>query len=227
MEKHTVARLSVKGEHFEILVKPDSALDFKFGKRDEISDILLVDTIYTDSDKALKTSEEKLMKAFNTLNVFKIAEEILRRGELKLTTEQRRKLVEDKRLQIIAFISRNCTDPRTGFPHPPLRVEQAMNEVRLVIDPFKSGEEQARAVIDALRPIIPLKLGTIRIGVKIPPENAARVLGIVKEFGEISKSEWQSDGSWIAVVEMPAGVHTKFLERIGRATQGNYQSKML
>ena len=227
MEKHTVARLSVKGEHFEILVKPDPALDFKFGKRDEISDILLVDTIYTDSDKALKTSEEKLMKAFNTLNVFKIAEEILRRGELKLTTEQRRKLVEDKRLQIISFISRNCTDPRTGFPHPPLRVEQAMNEVRLVIDPFKSGEEQARAVIDALRPIIPLKLGTIRLGVKIPPENAARVLGIVKEFGEISKSEWQSDGSWIAVVEMPAGVHTKFLERIGRATQGNYQSKML
>lgn len=227
MEKYTTARISVAGEHFEILVKPDDALDFKLGKQMSVSHILVANEIFTDANKGLRASEEKLKKAFNTIDIFEIAEAILKRGEIQLTTEQRRRLVEEKRKQIVAFIARNCVDPRTGFPHPPLRIEQAMGEIRLVIDPFKSGDEQARAVIDALRPILPLKFGLIRIGVKIPPEHAAKVVGIVKEFGEMKNSEWQSDGSWIAVVEMPAGLHTPFLERIGKVTQGNYQTKIL
>lgn len=227
MERYTTARISVAGEHFEILVNPDEALDFKSGKQVILSKILVVDTIFTDSNKGLQASEEKLKKAFNTVNALEIAEIILRHGDLQVTAEQRRRLVEEKRRQIISFISKNCVDPRTGFSHPPLRVEQAMSQIRLVIDPFKSGEEQARAVIDELRPIIPLKFGKIRIGIKIPPEHSARVLGIVKEFGDITRNEWQSDGSWIAIVEMPAGLHSTFLDRIAKITQGNYQTKML
>lgn len=224
---YTTTRLSVMGERFEILVRPDPALDFKLGKLAEISNVLVVDTIFTDSGKGLRASEEKLKKAFNTVDVLEIAGIILKRGELQLTTEQRHRLVEEKRRQIISFISRNCIDPRTGFPHPPTRIEQALEQIRVVIDPFKSGEEQARAIIDDLRPILPLKFEKIKIAVKVPPEHAAKVIGIVKEFGDVSRDEWQSDGSWIAVVEMPAGLHAPFLERIGKATQGNYQTKML
>ncbi len=224
---YTTARLSVAGEHFEILVKPDPALDFKLGKRAEIANILMVDTIFTDSGKGLRASEEKLKKAFNTVDPLEVASIILRRGELQLTTEQRRRLVEEKRRQIIAFIARNCIDPRTGFPHPPARIEQALEQIRVVIDPFKSGDEQAREIIDDLRPILPLKFEKIKLAVKVPPEYAARTIGVVKEFGDVSREEWQRDGSWIAVVEMPAGLHAPFLERIGKATQGNYQTKIL
>ena len=227
MATHTISRISIMGARFEILVHPDAALDFKQGRQNDLSKILIVDTIFVDSNKGLIASEEKLLKAFNTVDVLEIAKTILRRGQLQLTAEQRHRFVEEKRRQIVAFISRNCVDPRTGFPHPPLRVEQAMNQIRVIIDPFKSGEEQARAVIDDLRPILPLKFGTIRIGVKIPPEYAAKTMGIVKEFGQISRNEWQSDGSWIAIIDVPAGLHAPFLERIGKATQGNYQTKIL
>ncbi|MFH0748658.1 MAG: ribosome assembly factor SBDS [Candidatus Bathyarchaeota archaeon] len=227
MEKYTTARLSVEGDHFEILVKPDIALDFKSGKQISLSKILVANEIFSDANKGLRISDEKLKKAFNTTNILEIAEAILRRGELQLTTEQRRRLVEEKRKQIISFISRKCVDPRTGYPHPPLRVEQAIRQIRIVVDPFKSGEEQARAVIDALRPILPLKFGSINLSVKIPPEHAAKVIGIVKEYGTTKSSEWQSDGSWIAIVELPTGLHTTFLERIGKATHGNYQTKIL
>ena len=227
MDKHTLTRLSVAGERFEILVRPDAALNFKLGIQTEISSILVVDTIFTDSSKGLRASEEKLHKAFSTTDTFEIAQIIMRRGELQLTSEQRRKLVEEKRLQIISFISRNCIDPRTGFSHPPLRVEQAMDQIRMVIDPFKSGEEQARVVIDDLRAILPIRFEKIRLAIKIPPEYAAKSIGVVREFGNVSKDEWQSDGSWIAVVEMPAGLRAPFLERVGKVTQGNYQTKIL
>jgi len=225
--KHTLARLTVEGEHFEILVKPDAALLFKQGQVSDIMKILVSDEIYTDSAKAERASESKLKKAFNTGDVYKVAETILRRGELQLTTEQRRELVEVKRKQIINFIVRNCIDPRTGTPHPPLRIEQALSQIRLVIDPFKSGDEQAREAIDQLRPILPLRIENLRIAVKIPPEYAPRAIGAAKEFGSLSREEWQRDGSWIAVVEMPAGLHTSFLERIGKITQGNYETRIL
>jgi len=226
-EKYTVARLAVAGEQYEVLVKPDPALEFKLGRQPDVSKILITDTVFTDSGKGLRASEERLKKAFGTVEIYKIAETILRRGELQLTTEQRHRLVEEKRRQIVNFIARNCIDPRTGYPHPPLRIEQALGQIRIVIDPFKSGEEQAREVIDALRPMLPLRIENLRIAIKIPPEHAPRVKGVAKEFGIISNEEWQSDGSWIAVVEMPAGLHAPFLERLGKITQGNYQTRML
>lgn len=226
-EKYTTARLTLAGEHFEILVHPEAAFDFKRGKPLEIFDVLVADLVFADASKGLRASEEKLQKAFQTTDVGKIAEIILKRGELQLTVEQRRRLVDEKRKQIVAFISRNCVDPRTGFPHPPLRVEQAMEQIRVVVDPFKDGEEQARAIIEELRPVLPLKLEHIRIAVRVPPEYANQTIGAAKSFAIIKQDEWQKDGSWVGVIEMPAGLHAAFLERVGKITRGNYQSKIL
>ena len=71
------------------------------GKKKDISSILIADEIYTDSGKGTKPSAEKLLKAFKTEDVIEIAEIMLKKGELNLTTEQRRKMLDDKRKQII------------------------------------------------------------------------------------------------------------------------------
>ena len=151
----------------------------------------------------------------------------MKSGELQLTTEQRRQLIEEKRRQIVTIITRNAIDPRTGTPHPPLRIEQAMGQVRLSIDPYKSAEEQAKLVIEELRPILPLKLEQMRIAVKVFPEHAARAYNAFKSFGTVSREEWQSDGSLMAVIEMPAGMYGSFIDRVGKLTQGTIQTKVL
>ena len=51
----TLVRYSYEGEKFEIMVKPDPALDFKMGKKKDISSVLVSDEIYTDSGKGTKT----------------------------------------------------------------------------------------------------------------------------------------------------------------------------
>jgi len=226
-EKYTTARLSVGGDKFEILVKPEEALDFKMGKQLTVSQLLVIEEIYSDASKGTRASTEKQQKAFGTTDTLKIAEDIMKKGELQLTTEQRRQLVENKRKQIIAFLTRHCIDPRTGTPHPPLRIEQALSQVRISIDPFKSAEEQAKAIIEELRPIIPLKIEQMRVAVKIFAEHAAKAYGAVKNYGTITKEEWQRDGSWIGVVEMPAGSYAQFIDRLGKLTQGTIQSKIL
>ncbi len=226
-KKLTVARMSISDACFEVLVNPDLALDFKLGKRVDLSQVLAVDAIFTDANKGLRASDKELQKVFKTSDVVKVAEMILKRGTLLLRSEQRARLAEDKRRQIVSFISRHCIDPRTGKPHPVVRIEQAMRQSHVKIDPFKDVKEQATLVIEALRPILPLKIEQVRVAVKIPPEYASRSIGVVKSFGSIEREEWQADGFWIAVVNIPAGLHTAFVEKLESITRGNLQIKFL
>jgi ribosome maturation protein SDO1 len=226
-DKYTTARLTLAGDRFEILVRPEAAFEFKKGKSLNILKLLVVDTIFTDASKGLRASEESLQKVFHSTDVIIIAEKILRRGELQLTITQRRKLVEEKRKQIITFISRNCVDLGGRRIIKKQRIKQAMEQIRVVIDPFVDGEEQARSVIDTLRPILPLKIEQISLAVKVPPEYAAQTIGMARSFANIQRGEWQKDGSWIGIIEISAGLHTSFLDRIGKVTHGNYQIKIL
>ena len=53
MVETTTARFSYEGQKFEILVKPDQALEFKLGKRTDITSVLISEDIYTDSSNIL------------------------------------------------------------------------------------------------------------------------------------------------------------------------------
>jgi ribosome maturation protein SDO1 len=226
-EKFTTARITKSGEKFEILVKPEPALEYKMGKPLGISQLLVIEEIYSDAGKGTRASEEKLEKAFGSVDALKVAEDIMKHGELQLTTDQRRELVEEKRKQIVAFISRNCIDPRTGTPHPPIRIGQALSQVRYSVDPFKNADEQSKDVIELLRSLIPIKMEQMRLAVKVFAEHTAKAYGAIKGYGTITREEWQADGALVAVVEMPAGVYGPFLERLGKITQGTIQTKVL
>jgi ribosome maturation protein SDO1 len=225
-QRYTIARLNHEGAHFEILVKPGPALSFRLRKDTTLTETLVSEDIYSDANKGTKPSEEKLRKAFGTTDNLKIAETILKRGVLQLTTEQRKRMIESKRKQIITFISRYCMDPKTNLPHPPMRIEQAVEQIHYSIDPFKETEEQAKDIIKLLRPILPLKIQQIRVNVNIPPQFASKAYGSVKGFGTITKEEWRADGFWSAVLEMPAGLYGPFLEKLGELTRGTAEAKI-
>ncbi|MBT0159298.1 ribosome assembly factor SBDS [Candidatus Bathyarchaeota archaeon A05DMB-2] len=226
-EKYTVARLTKDNEHFEILVKPQKALDYRTGKIAGITEVLAADFIFSDANKGTKVSEEQMRKAFGTTDPLKIADIILKKGTLQLTTEQRHKMIEDKRKQIIDFISRQAVDPKTNLPHPPMRIENAMEQIRYPIDPYKPVEEQAKEIVKLLRPILPLKIEQISVGVRIPAEYSARAYGAMKSFGTIKKEEWRADGSWYGVIEMPAGSYASFLNKLGDVTKGSGEAKVV
>ncbi len=86
-DKYTVARLTKDNEHFEILVKPQKALDYRSGKIPGITEVLVSETIFSDANKGTRISEEILQKAFKTTDSLKIAETILKTGTLQLTKE--------------------------------------------------------------------------------------------------------------------------------------------
>ncbi len=226
-EKYTVARITKDSDHFEILVKPQKALDYRTGKVAGVTEVIVSETIYSDANKGTRASEENLRKAFGTTDSLKIAETILKTGTVQLTTEQRRKMVEEKRKQIVDFISRQSVDPRTNLPHPPMRIENAMEQIHYPIDPFKPVEEQARDIVKLLRPILPLKMEQVSVGVTIPAQYSAKGYGAIKGFGTIKREEWRADGSWSGVLEMPAGLYAPLLEKLGEVTKGSGEAKII
>jgi len=226
LDKAIIARLETHGEKFEILVDPDLAYLFKSGSKKDIINMLAAEDIFTDARKFERPTAEALRKIFGTIDVMQIAETILRKGDVQLTTEQKKKMVEEKRKKIVAILARECIDPRTGAPHPPQRIEKAMEESKVHVDPFKDAETQLNDVIDALRPILPMKFEKVKIAVRVPAEHAPRAFGVLKEYN-MQKEEWQANGSLIVVVEMPAGLQGEFYDKINKITSGNVETKIL
>jgi ribosome maturation protein SDO1 len=219
--KYTVVRLNLDGNKFELLVKPDPALEYKLGKRTDLSSVLISDEIYSDANKGSRVGIEKLVKYFNTTDPSEISKQILSRGELSLTTEQRRKMVEEKRKQIIQYINKNFVDPKTHIPHPLTRIESALDQARLIIDPFKRPEEQIKTILDSLRKILPLKSESVRLIITIPPQFSAQSYSVLKTAGNFNGEQWLSDGSLKVIVEINAGMKGAILDRIGSVTKGS------
>jgi len=217
----TVARYSYEGEKFEILVKPDPALDYKLGKKKDISAVLVSDDIYTDSGKGTKPTNEKLLKAFKTEDLTEIAQIILQKGELNLTTDQRRKMIDEKKKRIVEYIAKTYVDPKTHLPHPPLRIEQAMKDARVSVDPQKSVDEQVKDIVENLRSIIALKSENLQLEIIVPAQYASQSYSVLKSVGTLKNEEWQNNGSLKAILEIPAAARPNVIDRLGSITKGS------
>jgi len=217
----TLVRYSFEGEKFEIMVKPDPALDYKLGKKKDLSAVLVSDEIYTDSGKGTRPSAEKLLKAFKTEDQTEIAQIILQKGDLNLTTDQRRKMIDEKKKQIVHFITKTYVDPKTHLPHPPLRIEQAIKDSRVSVDPQKSVDEQVKDIVEKLRSIIALKSENLQLEIIVPAQYASQSYAVLKSVGSLSKEEWQNNGSLKAILEIPAAARPNVIDRLGSITKGS------
>ncbi len=227
LDDAVIARLESHGERFEILVDPDIVEKVHSGEVKDIREFLAAEEVFRDAKKGDRASEESVKKVFATEDINEIALHIILKGEVQLTTEQRRKMQEEKKRKIIAEIARNAIDPQTKAPHPPQRIEAAMEEARVHIDPFKPAEQQVQKVLDALRPIIPIRFEKIRVAVRLSGENYGKVYGDLVAYGQIMKEEWQKDGSWVGIVEIPAGVQIEFFDHLNKKTKGDVETKLL
>lgn len=221
-----LARLKAGGENFEVVVHPDKAIAFKSGQGD-IRDALVYDHIFADAKKGMAASEHVMKSVFKTTESVEVARQIIMKGEIQLTVEYRDRLRETKRKAIVDIIHRAAIDPRTGFPHPPNRIEAAMAEARVRIDEHRKAEDQIQDIVKALMPILPIKFEVRRIEFHIPARHAARAYPIMKSFGALLKDSWQNDGSLLAVVEIPAGMQQDLYSELNRLTRGEVESKVI
>lgn len=226
LEDSIVARLDSHGHRFEILVDPEATERIREGQIDIEKD-LAIDQIFKDARKGEKAGEEALMEVFKTTDVATIAVEIVRKGQIQLTTEQRREMLERKKKAIIDTISRESINPQTNTPHPPSRIAQAIEEAKVHIDPFKSVNEQVQTVLKAIKPLIPIRMEKAKLAVKLTGDAYGKVYGDLVRSGFIVKEEWGKDGSWMGLLEVPAGIQGDIIASITRKAKDNVDIRVV
>ncbi|OIO28771.1 ribosome assembly factor SBDS [Candidatus Micrarchaeota archaeon CG_4_10_14_0_2_um_filter_60_11] len=226
IENTIIARLERNGEHFEVLVDPQKGFDYKTGARRDFSNVLAFEEVFKDAKKGERATAKALEKAFGTGDPVAAGKIILEKGELQLTTEQKRKAIVDKRARVIALVARVAVDPRTKAPHPAQRIENAMEQAKVHIDAMKTAEEQVEGVIEQLREILPISTENLKMEIIIPAQYAGRAYGALKEYG-MSGEEWRGDGSFRCVCSFPAGMQGEFYDKLNKMTAGSVQTKTL
>lgn len=226
VEDAVIARLESSGEKFEVLVDPDLALKLKQGHVVSFHDLVVIDTVFSDAKKGKEQSPAALNKVFGTTDVETIVKKIILTGEVQLTTEQRRELREKKRREVIDLIARNAVNPQTGFPHPPLRIQTALEEAKIGIDEWKPASEQLQGILKELRKLLPISMEKLQVAVKIPPAFAGKANARLHHY-EVRKQEWQNDGSLILVLDIPAGLKGQLFDELNHLTHGQVETKVI
>jgi ribosome maturation protein SDO1 len=231
VDKAVIARLKKEGKNFEVLVDCNNAVAFKKGNLSSLKDVLADDKIFTDSGKGLVASESSLSLVFGTSDLDEVAKTIIVEGDIQLTAEFRAKLKEQKRNRIITHIHRNGIDPKTGLPHPMQRLELAFEEAKIKIDENDPDDKQIQDILKKLKPVLPISFALKEIAVKVPAQPAAKsygpILNLFNSIGNVLRNEWLDDGSWAAVVEIPAGMQNELFDKLNGLTQGTVETKIL
>jgi ribosome maturation protein SDO1 len=248
-----IGRIEKEGRTFEMLLDPEKAWDAKKFIRDEIGrrlkdgkeksrisvDELLNNpnisielifesfTVFEDLRRGKKATDGDMEAIFNTTDGRVIASHILLEGEVQWTKTQREEERKKKLKQIIAIISKNAINPQNKKPHPYQRIEKAIEEAKVKIDLMKNAEEQVEDVVKQIRAIIPIRMEQVEMAIKIPSAFTAKGYNIVAQLAQIKNEEWQSDGSWVSVVDLPAGLQMELLDKLNKLTHGRVQTKIL
>ena len=233
-----LGKLKTHGETLEIVVDPDLAIEYKTAikaRKDpnmpevgeiDIKEVLKSEKIFHDASKGELASENFLKDVFGTSEPIKVAERILLEGEIQLTEEHRKRISEAKKKKIIEIIHKNAIDPKTKLPHPPQRIEAAMESAHVKIKEYKKAEDQIEEILHLLKPIIPIKFDVAKIDITIYQEFAHKVYGNLRQY-KVLEETWNNDGSLSMVIEVPAGLKAEVIDNINSMTHGNVEIKIL
>ena len=227
LEDAVIARYETGGNRFEILIDPKAAQSYREGDEIDWEEAIAADGVWADSAKGDRAPDILVNDAFGTTELIEIYKKILTEGTIQLTAQQRNEMVDQKKKQIVAHIVANAMNPQTGGPHPPQRIENAIDEARFSVDPMEAIEKQVEKLIKLIKPLIPISFEKIRVAVKIRAIHVGKCYGQISSLSNIESEEYQKDGSWIGILEMPAASFVKLEDVLGSMTKGTAETKML
>jgi ribosome maturation protein SDO1 len=218
LDDAVLARLEKGGKRYEILVDPELVDPWKLDNESiPLGELLAIEEVWSDARSGERPTSDSIEGVFGSSELSVCVKKILTEGTIQLTTVQRKKIVAEKKSQIVNEISSTATDPKTKLPHPRTRIENALDEIRFPIDPFKSTESQVQEAVKALRPHIPLQFITIRLAFKVQGRDYGGVSQMLRD--SIQKEEWLSDGTWVCVVTVPGGMKNDLISKVaGRSS---------
>jgi len=218
---YQLVRLKVDKNNFEVLTKKGAALQYREGRLG-FSNVLFADEIYTNQSKAQRANDADLLKAFGTTVIEQCAKVIVDKGELQLSTAERKDKVDKRRAEMVQYIHKYYIDPRTKTPHPVTRIENAFEELKITVDPEMAAERQLQEkVLKRLPEVLPIKRSEMTGTLTVPSSVIGQAMGVIKKFAQVSGESYTGD-NWTAQVSLVPGDYDIFMSDLRNVTKGDY-----
>ncbi len=214
----TTARITRNGKHYEIIVNMENALKFRKGANVTANEFLEIDKVFNNAKSGMVASHNEVENAFGTSDIYQVAAEIVKKGEV-LTTQDYRDEEREKRVkQVVDFLAKNSMDPQTGRPHTPERIKNALEQAHVNIKNMPV-ESQIKDIVEQLAKIMPIKISTKKVKIVIPAVHTGKAYGLMSEYKE--EENWLGNGDLEVIVVVPAGSIIDFYDKLNSMTHGS------
>src|SRR3989344_8856254 len=217
-----IAKLKVKGKHYEVSVDFDEAMKVRQGAGDIVGALNSPSILYNAKEGSV-ASQKDLMEAFQTTNLHEVARIIVTKGEMQKPQEFREAEREAKVKRVIDLIVRNAVDQH-GRPYTEDRIRRAISEAHYNFD-NRPAEQQMADVLEKIKTVIPIKIETKKIKLRIPARFSGQIYGLLKDNKE--SEEWLPNGDLQVIMNIPSGMQLDFYDKLNNITHGSVVSEEL
>ena len=157
-KNNLVVKLKQNNITLEVLTIPGSMKSYREGNM-KLESVLVVEEVFSNSSKFQKAKNTDLKKCCGVTDKMEAIKIILDQGTFPLNKKEMQEMVTHKKDEIINYIHKYYHDPRPEIviPHPVSRIESALDNMKVRIDPFQSTDQQIREIIKRMPEFLPIK----------------------------------------------------------------------
>lgn len=212
-----IIRYSVAKHTFEVLAKPGMPLKFR---KDlcGYDKVLLTDDVFTNAKKGQRASRADLEKAFGTSVEADCARIIVEKGDIQLTTAERKEAATQRYAALVNHFHKNYIDPKTKLPHPVTRIESALEALKVHAQPEVPLQRQIDAVAKKLPDVLPVKQSLLQGTLFIPHSLLGKAFTPVGALVQRGAESYDGVGCTMEVTFSPGNYEEllRVIERVGR-----------
>lgn len=147
-------RLVKKGKRFEIACYRNKVVNWRNKIEEDINEVLQVASVFTNVSKGNLASGRDLMDAFGTSDAIAVCKEILEKGDLQVSEQERQALLESTFRDVAAIVCDLTVNPDSGRPYTIAMIQNAMKQIHFSANLTKSAKQQALEVIRKLKTVM-------------------------------------------------------------------------
>lgn len=188
-------RLQKRGKRFEIACYRNKVLSWRNKLETNIREVLQIDTVFTNVSKGMLANTKDLMDCFGTTDQRAVCQEILDKGELQVSEQERGALYETIFRDIASIVVDKTVNPENNKPYTIALIQNAMKQIQYSVNVSKTSKSQALEVIRKLRDVMPIARASMLLRVVYPSEDGEVVTKEVEKVGGVIVSRSQPSSS--------------------------------
>mmetsp|Transcript_19499 Transcript_19499/g.18829 ORF Transcript_19499/g.18829 Transcript_19499/m.18829 type:complete len:589 (+) Transcript_19499:127-1893(+) len=183
-------RLQKGGKRFELACYRNKVLNWRNKIETDLDEVLQIDTVFTNVSKGNLASSKDLLEAFGTSDQKAVCKEILDKGELQVSEQERGAQLEGIFKDIASIVADKTVNPENNRPYTISMIQNAMKQIHYSVNTTKNAKSQALEVIRKLRDVMPIARATMLLRIICPSSMMGEMKRYLQEELGLNLSLW-------------------------------------